>query len=146
MKYVKWRLAQLVGLAVAFRYAWRRTWRVGLGDVVISKGRRLQIINGVTAPSWDVIDIDTREALRCHERDMRKERTPWNYLGSFRNGWRFWMGYWFAIDVGKRLGFNGAYYGTDGYLARRQRRLDRKYTRAANARLAAREAREASRG
>ena len=49
---------------------------------------------------------------------------------------------WFAIDVGKRLGFSGAYYGTDGYLARRQRRFDRKYQRDASARLAAREAQE----
>ena len=136
--YIKWRLAQVAALACAFRVAWKRMWQIGIGDTVHTTGRRLLILNGVSAPMWDVQDRVTAEFLRCHERDMRKERTLRNYIGSFRSGWNWWMKSWFEIDVGRRLGFNGAYYGTDGYLARRQRRFDRRYVREASKRIAER--------
>jgi len=124
--YVRWRIAQLLEIGTALRFAWHRTWVLGLGDAVMARGRRWILAQGVCAPSWDCWDPITRSESRIHENEMRKERAVSNYARSFRSGWRFHMGYWFAIGVGRRLGINGAFYGTPGYLARRQRRFDRK--------------------
>lgn len=140
MMYMRWRMAQLGALTVAFRYAWRGTWRIGIGDRVDTIGRKLVIRSGVSAPMWDVQDVATGEELRCHESDMRRVRSLSGYAHSFGNGWRFFMGCWFDIEVGRRLGFRGAYYGTDGYLRRRQRRFDRRYVRDAAKRAAQRSA------
>lgn len=129
-QYVRWRLAQLAELVATFRYAWRRTWQLGLGDEIVAGGRRARLAQGVCAPLWECVTDSPPMRFNAHECEMRKVRTIANYVGSFRSGWRFHFGYWFDIGVGRRLGLPYAYYGTDGYLARRQRRRDRAYIRA----------------
>lgn len=128
-EYVRWRVAQVFALAVGLRIAWRRTWRLGIGDRATTVGRMLRLTNGVCAPLWDCQDLATREYLRVEERDMRKVPSLSNYLGSFRDGWRWWFTSWFHIEVGRQLGLNYAYYGTEGAKRRRQRRRDRQYVR-----------------
>lgn len=71
---------------------------LNLGDVVIYKGKRYVLNQGVCSPYWDMGAADGGEYLkRIHENDFTKERTLKNYLGSFRSGYRFFMGYWFDI-------------------------------------------------
>lgn len=138
--YLRWRFAQLRALTLGLRSAWRRTWRLGIGDRAKTAGRTVLLTNGVCAPTWDCQDIATGEYLRVGEQDMRKVRSITNYIGSFRSGWRWWYGYWFHIDVGRLLGHPGAFYGTPGAMARRQRRFERRYQRNAAKRAAARRA------
>ena len=40
-----------------------------------------------------------RKLARVHRKDFRKVRSLSNYLGSFRSGYRFYMGYWYTIWV-----------------------------------------------
>jgi hypothetical protein len=82
--YIKWRLAQIWALNVAFRLAFRAM-------------------------------LDRRSARAA----------MWT--------WRWWVTSWHAIEVGRLLGFpNCAYYGTDGYLQRRQARANRRWIKEAS--------------
>lgn len=80
------------------------------------------------AQLW-AMNVGFRIALR----QMVKSRR----LRQFARTWHWWMGAWHAIEVGRLLGFpNCAYYGTDGYLRRRQVRADRRYIKDAERRRA----------
>jgi len=85
--------------------------RPNLRDRVIYDGREWTLTQGVKSPIWTLRRGDysafpsDAESAFVHENDFEKVRSLANYLGSFRSGYRFYMGYWFAIwRRGWRLG------------------------------------------
>jgi hypothetical protein len=87
-KAVYWRL-RIVHLSLR----WVR--KFNLGDRVVYRGEEWTLIQGHSAPTWELHRGDG--FAKAHEREFRKVRALSNYLGSFRSGYRFYMGYWYAI-------------------------------------------------
>lgn len=92
MRYLKafyWRL-------FIIRLASRWITKPNLGDLVKYKGQVWRLRQGVNTPIWTLGQGDMQE-VRVHETDFRKVRTPANYWGSFRHGYRFYMRNWYRI-------------------------------------------------
>lgn len=80
------------------RLALRWVPRFNIGDVVIHKGRRWALNQGVDAPRWSMISLpDRADYITVCSSEFRKERALRNYLGSFKSGWRFYMQNWYGI-------------------------------------------------
>lgn len=77
-------------------------FRINLSDHVWVNGRKCLVCNGVTSGRWDVRDVKTGERFSAAYADCRKVWTFGNVLGSFKFGYRFYMGYWF--DIWRRQG------------------------------------------
>lgn len=77
---------------------------LNLGDVVVYKGKRYTLNQGVCRPLWDMGLIGGGEYLtHIHETEFRKERSLRNYMGSFRSGYCFYMTCWFSIWVNEGI-------------------------------------------
>lgn len=73
-----------------------------IGDEVLYQGKVYRLNQGVSCPLWDIVRDD--ECLKSiHQDNFRKIRTLKNYWGSFRSGYRFYMGYWYSIWVRKGI-------------------------------------------
>lgn len=86
------------------RIAWlalRWIPRINLGDRVIFGGDEWTLIQGVSAPTWDLVrgshDDGTFRLVAAHASQFRKVRSIPNYWSSFRSGWRFYMNNWYGI-------------------------------------------------
>lgn len=76
----------------------KSTRRLNIGDVVIYRGKRWFISNGVTRPSWSLAEVggDGYEKY-VHESEFRKERSFGNVMHDLNFTWSFYKGYWFDI-------------------------------------------------
>ncbi len=78
-------------------------WRINLSDQVVYNGQIWTLYQGVNHPRWKMCrgshDDNTWESALVHCDEFRKVWTPRNLWGSFRCGYRFYMGYWFDIWV-----------------------------------------------
>lgn len=78
--------------------------RINLGDRVVLKTdtwpHSYTVINGVSPGTWKLIGFrDGEEVFYAPRTDCRKIWTLPNCIGSFKSGYRFYMGYWFDIWV-----------------------------------------------
>jgi len=77
--------------------------KFNLGDRVIHDGKEWKLVQGVCAPSWDLVRIDeagnTIRKDLVPEKDFTKVRSLKNYWGSYTFGYSFYMGYWYNIWV-----------------------------------------------
>jgi hypothetical protein len=84
-------------VALAARWPFRPCLR----DLVRFNGHVWQLTQGVRDPIW-TLRRDGAEAVEVHRDEFVKVKTPRNLIGSFHNGYQFYMGYWFAIWVHER--------------------------------------------
>lgn len=70
--------------------------KFNLGDRVKHDGVEWTLIQGVSAPVWDLWREESGRRS-VHEREMAKVRSLSNYVGSFISGYRFYMQNWYAI-------------------------------------------------
>lgn len=96
MKRIKYWLL-IVGLSIKWMF------RVNVGDLVIYQGKQHQVLNGVRCESWRLGDLDNGDDGWVLRSDCKKVWTPQNMIGSFKSGYRFYMGYWFKIWVNKGI-------------------------------------------
>lgn len=82
-----------------------------LGDIVMYKGKKHQLIQGVNNPYWNLIDLSP-ENMGKSKRDIEKDvhvsqfklqplYKRFRFLFMFT--YKFLMGYWFSIEVNKRM-------------------------------------------
>lgn len=85
-----------------FLLALRWPMRFTIGDEAYDRqGVRWRIVNGVTAPRWDVSrgshEQGTYERSTREESELRRVKTPAALLASFRRGWWFYRTSWYMI-------------------------------------------------
>lgn len=78
-------------------------FKVNLGDTVTYRGQEFVVSNGVYPKSWRLIGLQNDDDGWVKRTECRKVRTPSNYVGSFRFGWRFYKGYWLDIWCNKGI-------------------------------------------
>lgn len=88
IKAIYWRL-------YAIRLSLRWVLSLNIGDEVCYEGRIWQLNQGVRAPVWTL--VQNGESIDAHESDFVKLHGPVHWWRSFRSGYRFYMGYWYAI-------------------------------------------------
>ena len=71
--------------------------RFNLGDRVWFRGEQWFLIQGVSAPLWDL--VRGKKRITVHETEMQKVQSLRNYIGSFRSGYKFYMTNWYRIWV-----------------------------------------------
>ena len=75
-------------------------FRYNLGDLVIYKGKKCVLIQGVCSPRWDLVECSSNNKIAdVHQREFVKVKTIKNLMGSFRSGYSFYVLYWFEIWV-----------------------------------------------
>lgn len=95
----------LIGIYVRLIYAYRALKQINrphLGDIVYYQGERYTLFQGVRAPYWDMVrteDIYRITASSIHESKFKLQPLWRRFFFSFRFTYRFYMGYWFDIDV-----------------------------------------------
>lgn len=72
----------------------RWCFRYNIGDKVLYKGKVWILNQGVSKPFWDLMST---ELVHVHESEFRKVWSIENMLGSFKSGYKFYMGYWYDI-------------------------------------------------
>ena len=77
-------------------------FRINLGDRVTLKTDKwphsYTVINGVSPGTWKLKGFrDGEEVFHALRIDCQKIWTWQNCVGSFKSGYRFFMGYWFRI-------------------------------------------------
>lgn len=86
------------------RLSFRWCWKFNLGDRVWFKGKQWVLNQGVADPFWNLVELADEDVRkfedRVHRSLFRKVWTPRNVWGSFRSGYKFYMGYWYDIWVG----------------------------------------------
>lgn len=95
-------------LYVWLRIVWlslRWVGRINIGNRVRYQGRIWTVSNGVALPKWSLVRWEPQEYLEyVHEGDFQLIQSPREWWRSFQSGYRFYMGYWFAIWAsGSRL-------------------------------------------
>lgn len=91
MKHIKYWLL-IVGLSIKWMF------RVNVMDLVVYNGKQYMVLNGVRADSWR-LDLDNGDQGWVPRSECKKVWTLKNIIGSFKSGYRFYMGYWFDIWV-----------------------------------------------
>lgn len=71
-------------------------FRVNLGDVVLYRGNKYVVFNGVMSKSWR-IDIDNGRDGWVPRSECRKHITFANLHNSFKSGYHFYMTNWYVI-------------------------------------------------
>lgn len=71
--------------------------RVNLGDLVLYKGERWIVANGVVSGRWDLWCDVKKERISVSRNDVVKIKTIKNYWGTFRSARRFYYTSWFSI-------------------------------------------------
>jgi hypothetical protein len=72
-------------------------FRTNLGDRVIYRGKEYTVANGVQSGSWRLAGLENWRDGWVARTECRKVKTLSNCVGSFRSGYRFYMGYWYDI-------------------------------------------------
>jgi hypothetical protein len=71
-----------------------------LGDVAYYQGFKYHLIQGVAAPYWDLFDMKARIRVNSiHVSKFRLQPLWRRFFFSFRFTYRFYIRYWFDIDV-----------------------------------------------
>ena len=83
-------------------FKWVRN--VNLGDLVWYQGKKYSVSNGVMSNSWRLFDIRTGNTETANDgwvprSECKKVKSISNYIGSFKSGYRFYMGYWYDIWI-----------------------------------------------
>lgn len=84
-------------LIVALSLRW--IFRINLGNRVRYRGMVYTVSNGVRVCSWRLGGLDNGDDGWVPRDECRLLLTPANLLHSFTSGYRFYMGYWYAIWV-----------------------------------------------
>jgi hypothetical protein len=99
----------LIGLYVRFVYACRALKQIRkphLGDIVYYQGRRCELLQGVSAPYWDLWYEKGKLRLNGIHESIFKLQPLWRrFFFSFRFTYRFFMNYWYTIDVQNKGNF-----------------------------------------
>lgn len=109
--WIRWRWAQARTVSSELWSCARNAFRIHLGNRVWYQGREWLVVNGVNPGKWDLIDAQSRERVLAPRAEVRRKRNLREVRHALRAHWHWLHGYWFHINVGKRLGLNGAYYG-----------------------------------
>lgn len=102
-----------IGLYVRLIYVYRTLKairRPHLGDIVYYQGKRCELLQGVAAPYWDLWCEKEKIRINAVNEKIFKLQPLWRrFFFSFRFTYRFFMGYWYSIDVNNRgrFIFNG---------------------------------------
>lgn len=88
--------------------SFRRYKGIHLMDTVIYQGKRYFVNNGVSAPMWDICEMEwnkerKRVSLHVHEDILKKEITWRNIRNGLLSNYRWYMSSWYYIDLGKKL-------------------------------------------
>lgn len=100
----------LAGLIVRGRYAKKALSEIEkphIGDIVSYKGKEHQLIQGVANPYWDLLDLSPENLSlpqrhierSVHISEFRLQPMYKRFLFSFRFTYRFYMNYWYRIEV-----------------------------------------------
>lgn len=84
--------------------AFKWMFRINLGDLVWYKGKKYVVLNGVRPHSWKLNIQKNDNDGWVPRNECRKVLTLKNMYGSFKSGYRFYMGYWY--DIWKHHGLN----------------------------------------
>jgi hypothetical protein len=84
------------------RLSFRWVPRLNLGRKVWYEGEKWMLIQGVCAPSWDLMRGKVRKDF-VHEREFRAVQNPVEWWRAFRSGYRFYMAYWYDIWVNEGI-------------------------------------------
>ena len=80
-----------------FIFSFRWIFKINLGDYVWYNGDKYIVANGVRCNSWRLSGLNNNDDGWVKRNECRKSWTPKNIMGSFKSGWRFYMGYWYHI-------------------------------------------------
>lgn len=71
-----------------------------LGDVVYYKGCRYLAIDGAADPFWSIHNGQGRRDY-IHKSELKMEPLIKRFWFSFKSTFKYYMGYWYQIDVAK---------------------------------------------
>ena len=74
-------------------------FKTNVGDKVIYQNKIYLIANGVNSYKWRLHKLDNNYDGWVYRKDCKKLKTILNFLGSFKNGYKFYMGYWYHIWI-----------------------------------------------
>lgn len=105
----------LIGLYVKLVFAFRALKAINsphLGDVVMYKGKRHVLNQGVNNPYWDLIDLSPDNIAKpirdvekqIHVSQFKLQPLYRRFRFSFMFTYKFLMGYWYSIELNNRLG------------------------------------------
>lgn len=86
----------LIYLMILFLSA-KWMFRIVLGDKVIYQGKRYIVANGVRPYSWRLSNLNNGVNGWVNRNECKKVKTIANIIGSFKSGYKFYMGYWYNI-------------------------------------------------
>lgn len=78
-------------------------FRTMIGDWVLYRGQKYQILNGVRCESWHLIDLTNCAQGWVPRKDCKKIWTLSGVLKSFRYGYRFYMTNWYSIWISQGI-------------------------------------------
>lgn len=91
------------------KIAIKNIYKPKLGDIVRYNNEQCMLIQGVAAPLWDLMPI-SEENLNKEERvvyrkisedDFKLKKTLKRLVFSLKSTYKFYMGYWYVIDLNK---------------------------------------------
>lgn len=71
-------------------------FRINLGDYIVFDNEKYSVTNGIYGIRWHIFNKKNGELVPLRT-DCRKVMTVSNYIGSFKSGYKFYMGYWYSI-------------------------------------------------
>ena len=92
----------LIKFYVKLIYAIRAIKNIGrpkLGDIVTYKGERYVLIQGVADPLWDLFNREKGRINYVPKDQFELQPLYKRFWFSFTFTYRFFMGYWYMIDV-----------------------------------------------
>src|ERR1051325_3502542 len=99
MKVIYWR-----AFVICLSLKW--VFKFNIGDLVWYQNEQWTLSQGVKSPIWTLRKCQYErcdsKGVEVSESDFSKVKSLANYWGSFRSGYRFYMGYWY--DIWKRDG------------------------------------------
>jgi len=90
-------MKQLYWRARIFFLSLRWILQINLGDMVIYRGKKYTVCNGVRPGSWRLGDLDNNSDGWVPRKDCKKVWNVANIRHSFFSGWNFYMKNWFGI-------------------------------------------------
>ena len=74
-------------------------WKINLGDLVWYRGKKYPVVNGARPESWRLAYLNNEDDGWVKRFECGKVWTLENIVGSFKSGYRFYMGYWYNIWI-----------------------------------------------
>ena len=79
------------------------TFRINLSDKIYYNNHIYSVANGIRCGMWRLYDLNNDNDGWVKRSECRKVWTIKNCIGSFKCGYRFYMGYWYDIWVKEKL-------------------------------------------